>query len=630
MNKNQLETLQELAHIGLWEFDLTTKTLSWSSEIYNIFEMDKNSFIPTYENFFNKIHTDDREKVNEAYFNSIKEQKDYSIIHRLQMLDGRIKWVKEACSTLFDESGNPLISRGTVQDITELSLAKIEAQNEHNKLKAILENIPDLLWIKDVNGVYISCNKRFEDFFGAKEKDIINKTDYDFVDKKLADFFKEHDIEAMNSKKPLSNFEEIPFANDGHKEYLQTIKSKVIDSNGNIIGILGIGRDLTELKNKELKLIEQQKELESIFNTTKDGLAIVDMKTNFVKVNKAYCEITGLSEEELLQTSSLALMGAQNKEEIVKDSIDKIIAEGFRDNIERIYLTKNGKIDITLSASLMPDKKHILLSMKDVTKNKLFEEQSKLAAMGEMIGNIAHQWRQPLSVITTISSNIKLRSEYEQLEDYDIESDMDIIMQQAQYLSKTIDDFMNFIRNTKDAQKLSLKDTIEKTLSILHSAMVNNSTNIIIDLKDDMCIDGYENELIQSFINIINNSKDAIKEYVKNDEKLIFINTIKEDSSLIITIKDNGGGIPDNIIHRIFEPYFTTKNKNVGTGIGLSMTYKMFTERNNASIDVYNEEYTYNNKNYKGACFKITFKGKEIEETQREIIYKMGNLSTAG
>ena len=610
MNKNQLETLQELAHIGLWEFDLTTKTLSWSSEIYNIFEMDKNSFIPTYENFFNKIHTDDREKVNEAYFNSIKEQKDYSIIHRLQMLDGRIKWVKEACSTLFDESGNPLISRGTVQDITELSLAKIEAQNEHNKLKAILENIPDLLWIKDANGVYITCNKRFEDFFGAKEKDIINKTDYDFVDKELADFFKEHDIEAMNSKKPLSNFEEIPFANDGHKEYLQTIKSKVVDSNGNIIGVLGIGRDLTELKNKELKLIEQQEELESIFNTTKDGLAIVDMKTNFVKVNKAYCEITGLSEEELLETSSLALMGDQNKEEIVKDSIDKIISEGFRDNVERIYLTKNGKIDITLSASLMPDKKHILLSMKDVTKNKLFEEQSKLAAMGEMIGNIAHQWRQPLSVITTISSNIKLRSEYEQLEDYDIESDMDIIMQQAQYLSKTIDDFMNFIRNTKDAQKLSLKDTIEKTLSILHSAMVNNAINIIIDLRDDMCIDGYENELIQSFINIINNSKDAIKEYVKNDEKLIFINTIKEDSSLIITIKDNGGGIPDNIIHRIFEPYFTTKNKNVGTGIGLSMTYKMITERNNASIDVYNEEYTYNNKNYKGACFKITFKGK--------------------
>ena len=91
------------------------------------------------------------------------------------MNDGRVKYVEESWDTIFDAQGTPHISRGTVQDITELSLAKIEAQNERNKLKAILENIPDLLWIKDVNGVFLTCNKRFEDFFGAKEKDIIKK-----------------------------------------------------------------------------------------------------------------------------------------------------------------------------------------------------------------------------------------------------------------------------------------------------------------------------------------------------------------------------------------------------------------------------------------------------------------------
>lgn len=606
-DKNQLETLQELAHIGLWEFDLTTKTLTWSNEIYNIFEMDNKTFIPTYEDFFKIVHPEDKELLENAYLNSLKTKEKFKIAHRLLMTDGRVKYVEESGDTLFDKNGNPLISRGTIQDITELSLAKIEAQKEHDKLKAILDNIPDLLWIKDVNGVYITCNKRFEDFFGAKEKDIINKTDYDFVDKELADFFTNKDRLAMNSNKPLSNFEEIPFASDGHKEYLQSIKSKVIDSNGNILGVLGIGRDLTELRDKEVKLTEQQEELQSIYNTTKDGLAIVDMETNFVKVNKAYCEITGLSEEELLKTSCLALSDPQDRER-VSAIMNEFMQKGVIDNFEKVCIIKNKRINVTLSASWMPDKKHILLSMKDITKNKLFEEQSKLAAMGEMIGNIAHQWRQPLSVITTISSNIKLRSEYDQLEDYDIESDMNIIMQQAQYLSKTIDDFRNFIRNTKDAHKLSLKDTIEKTLSILHSAMINNSITIITDLKDDIEIEGYENELIQAFINIINNAKDAIKENVKDDEKLIFIDSKKEDSSLIITIKDNGGGISDNIIHRIFEPYFTTKNKTVGTGIGLSISYKMITERHNASIDVYNEEYIYNNKNYKGACFKITFK----------------------
>ncbi|MDZ7817301.1 MAG: PAS domain S-box protein [Aliarcobacter sp.] len=394
--------------------------------------------------------------------------------NQLELLQELSHSFEQSDDTIFDENENLLISRGTVQDITELSLAKIEVQNEHNKLKAILENIPDLLWIKDTDGVYLTCNKRFEDFFGAKEKDIINKTDYDFVNKELADFFKENDIKAMNSDKPLSNFEEIPFASDGHKEYLQTIKSKVIDSNGNIIGILGIGRNLTELRDKELQLIEQQKELQSIYDTTKDGLAIVDMETNFIKVNKAYCEITGLTEEELLQTSCLALSDPLERER-VNAIMDDFMQKGFIDNFEKVCVIKDRRITVNLSASWMPDKKRILLSMKDITKNKLFEEQSKLAAMGEMIGNIAHQWRQPLSVISTISSGIKLLSEYKLLEDYDITSDMDVITQQTQYLSKTIDDFKNFIKDTKDIQKLSIKATIEKTLSILHSAMTNNS-----------------------------------------------------------------------------------------------------------------------------------------------------------
>ncbi len=256
----------------------------------------------------------------------------------------------------------------------------------------------------------------------------------------------------------------------------------------------------------------------------------------------------------------------------------------------------------------MPDKNHILLSMKDVTKNKLFEEQSKLAAMGEMIGNIAHQWRQPLSVITTVSSNVKFHKEYDELKNYDVTSDMNTIMQQADYLSKTIDDFRNFIKNSKEINLISIKSVVEKTLSLLHAAMVNNGINVISNLNDDLKIEANENELIQSFINIINNAKDAENENVKNsDDKLIFVETLKEDSNLIVLIKDNGGGIPNTIMNRIFEPYFTTKHQSVGTGIGLSMTYKMLVERQHALIDVYNEEYVYDNKNYKGACFKITF-----------------------
>jgi PAS domain S-box-containing protein len=264
----------------------------------------------------------------------------------------------------------------------------------------------------------------------------------------------------------MSNFEELTFASDNHKEYIHTTKSKIVKSNGEILGVVGIGRDITTIKENENKLKEQQEELESIFNTTKDGLAVINLETKFVKVNKAYCDITGLSEKELLQTSCLELTAPEYKEKAF-NKFKEFQKEGIVDSFEKVCLIKGVRITVNISASWMPDKKHVLLSMKDITKYKLFEEQAKLAAMGEMIGNIAHQWRQPLSVITTISSGIKLRKNYGILEDYDIEPDMNIIMNQAQYLSTTIDDFRNFIKNTNELKELSLKNTIEKTLSIL-------------------------------------------------------------------------------------------------------------------------------------------------------------------
>lgn len=125
---------------------------------------------------------------------------------------------------------------------------------EKSKLQIILRSLPDLLWMKDVDGNYITCNKRFEDFICMSENEIIGKTDYDLVNKELADFFRDHDKLAMNSQKPLSNFEEIQFANDGHKEYLKTTKVKITDNQDNVLGILGLGRDITELKKSQEEL----------------------------------------------------------------------------------------------------------------------------------------------------------------------------------------------------------------------------------------------------------------------------------------------------------------------------------------------------------------------------------------
>ena len=535
-----------------------------------------------------------------------------------EVFDREKKWFETFKKPIFDDFGNVIGTFGYAIDLSEkINFQKqLEEANENlsivsSKLKTVVDAIPDLIWLKDKDGIYLTCNTRFEDFFGASEDEIVGKTDYDFVEKDLADFFRKHDKNAMDSELPISNFEEIPFAKDGHIEYLKTTKTRVVDNDGHIIGVLGIGRDFTAEQAANEKLEFQKQELQTIFDTTKDGIAILDLDTNFKKVNKAYSEITGLSEEELLKTSCLALTLPEDIETTMS-KMKTLFEKGFVDNYEKRCVINERIITVSLSVSLLPDNQHMLLTMKDVTQLKLFEEQSKLAAMGEMIGNIAHQWRQPLSVITSISTAIKLRNEYEQLEGYDIVPDMDMITKQAQYLSKTIDDFRNFIRNTQHKQDFSIKNVLEKTISILHSAMINNHIVLISNIEDDIILFGYENELMQSFINIINNARDAIKDNVKSDDdKYIFIQTSHNKNKFEISIKDSGGGISENIMHRIFEPYFTTKHQSVGTGIGLSMTYKMITERLNGTITAENEEYKYNNKNYKGACFKIVFYEKE-------------------
>ncbi|MGB0281114.1 MAG: EAL domain-containing protein [Neptuniibacter sp.] len=144
-------------------------------------------------------------------------------------------------------------------DLKHKALKRLE--NEHSFLKSLVQNLPDLIWMKDTEGVYLACNQKFELFFGAKEEEILGQTDYDFVDQELADFFREHDKNAMNSDTPLVNEEWITYATDNRRVLLETTKSAIRDDSGNLIGVLGIGHDVTERAEQEGKLRRREKQL---------------------------------------------------------------------------------------------------------------------------------------------------------------------------------------------------------------------------------------------------------------------------------------------------------------------------------------------------------------------------------
>ena len=238
------------------------------------------------------------------------------------------------------------------------------------------------------------------------------------------------------------------------------------------------------------------------------------------------------------------------------------------------------------------------------SKTKLLSEQSKMASLGEMLGNIAHQWRQPLSVISSAATGSKLQKEMEMLEDKDFYRAMDSINNSAQYLSQTIEDFRGFFNpNNIKIREIEISKTIKKVLNIVNSQFAAKNIKIIKNINN-ITLKSIENELIQVLINILNNSKDALLDK-EAENKLIFIKTYKKDDILCIEVLDNAGGIKDDVIDKVFEPYFTTKHQAKGTGIGLYMSHDIVINHLKGNITVSNENFIYEDVNYIGAKFTI-------------------------
>lgn len=231
-------------------------------------------------------------------------------------------------------------------------------------------------------------------------------------------------------------------------------------------------------------------------------------------------------------------------------------------------------------------------------KERILAHQSKLASMGEMIGNIAHQWRQPLTALSSILINIELFFEKGKLTKEKLSNKINEANDQITFMSKTIDDFRNFFASGKQRERFSVSVPIKKVENLMSASLSNNNIKLYIEIKDDFELFVYPNEISQALLNLVSNAKDVILEREIKDGH-IKISAFTQDGKDILTVKDNARGIEVTPIEKIFEPYFSTKHATSGTGIGLYMTKTIIEKNNNGKIFVTN--------NSDGAIFTIIF-----------------------
>ncbi len=350
-----------------------------------------------------------------------------------------------------------------------------------------------------------------------------------------------------------------------------------------------------------------------------------DLKGIITEVSDKFCEISKYSREELIGKSHNIVRHPDMPVELYKDIWNTIKSKKtWHGEIKN--LDKNGDaywVDTTIIPDFDSDDNHVgYTSIRhDITNNKKIEvlntqlidemtenkkkellliEQNKMAALGEMIGNIAHQWKQPLNTISIIVSGLKLEKIMGTLKVEELEKPFDDILDSINYSSNTINTFKNFVKEKKEKKEMIVQDRIEQSLKIVGPVLEYNDIQLKLELNKDKPISfvSVSGELDEVIINILNNAKDAIIEN-KIIDSWIKIEVTKNDSKCIVSIEDNAGGIPDHIIDSIFDQYYTTKENSNGTGIGLYMSRRIITETLNGDLYVKNSE--------NGAKFFIEF-----------------------
>lgn len=234
---------------------------------------------------------------------------------------------------------------------------------------------------------------------------------------------------------------------------------------------------------------------------------------------------------------------------------------------------------------------------KNREKDEMMNQQAKLATMGEMIGNIAHQWRQPLNILALVFQDIYIKFQLNALDADQMEKNYEKVNNLLQYMSQTIDDFRTFFKSEEGDAAFDVGTAVNAVFDLVGTRFSSSNTECIIDVKSNAMVMGTENGFKQVVINLLNNAQEAILSE-KPEHGLINVSIEKDKEMVVVTVADNGGGVPDKIINQIFEPYFTTKHQTQGTGLGLYMSKKIIEHHMVGKLEVKNSS--------EGAVFKIS------------------------
>lgn len=456
----------------------------------------------------------------------------------------------------------------------------------------------------------IECNQTICEALNYSKDELIGKNVFELYHPDCVQSAKKEFTRFLKAGKSI-NKERVFKTKDGIDiDVLLNIIATYDENNNMAIGMISLS-DISESKKSQRLVKATNDKLIGLYELSPLGILLTDMNGLFVEFNDSFVNICGYPVDEL---KSLDYWGLTPKKYIDDEAaqLKSLEETGFYGPYEKEYYHKDGHlVPINLNGMIVTGsdgKNYIWSIIEDITyrknnekkleeKQMIMIQQARLASMGEMIGNISHQWRQPLNGLGLLTQKLNILYQRGLLNEDSLNANVLKSMNIINSMSSTIDDFRDFFNPNKEKEHFLISKAIEKSYAIVEGLFTSNNIEFEVEIEEEnLGINGYFNEFSQVMINLFNNSKDALLEN-KVSNAYTRVNVSQEDSHVLIKVFDNGGGIKKSKIDKIFEPYFTTKEEGKGTGIGLYMSKNIIEEHMNGVLTVENSK--------EGACFSI-------------------------
>ena len=574
------------------------------------------------KNIYDITYPDEREITKKSYEKLWidKTIDNFSIDKRCIKKDGSVIWINVTTSLSLDLEHDEQYSICVLIDISEKKHLLNELTKSNELFEAVYNQAAVGIAIILPENVFLQTNQKFCDIVGYTEDELRNRTVFDIIDKEYLKKSREN-LQNINTKK-ISNFsmEKRFIKKDGTVFWGNVTVSTLLDTENKVKFNIAILEDIQKRKDAQKEAAFQYQTLRSVLDSTDDMIYYKDYlhsDGNYLGANKSLAKLLNTQQSNIVGRNDVEIFGEEfglkyqrDDKSVLKNLSSKTIEEWVTD-------TQNNKLLFSTQKTPFYNEENELVGIlgigRDITKlheqqieileqKELMMVQSRHAAMGEMIGMIAHQWRQPISVIAMSANNMLLDLSFDEINIDDFEKAASSILDQTQHLSKTIDDFRNFFRPDNEKETVMLKSIIQESIGIFGASLKNSNIQLVLDIQSESFIHIHGRELLQVYINLIKNAQDALIEHRKENRTITI--TISENNKYIDTIIcDNGGGIPKDLINEIFDPYFTTKDKKIGTGVGLHMSKTIIEQHMNGLLTVQN--------NNGGACFTVQLPKQE-------------------